>query len=71
MTPKQAEQMDRMHRTLERIAKQYQTPAQLQRASEKKWGIEYCEALEMAYENIQTEAKAAIKGVRLPKGEKP
>lgn len=38
----------------------YQTPNQLRRSSNKEYGLEYEETLEMAYENIQT----GIKGVR-------
>lgn len=48
---------------------QYQTPSQLQRSSSKRYGLDYAEAMEYAYENIQQTAKAAIKGVRLPKEE--
>ena len=53
--------------TLRRLAKDYLTPAQLERDSEKKYGIPYHEALEMAYENMQLDAAAAIKGKRRPK----
>lgn len=38
--------------TLKRISKDYQTPAQLQRNSNKDFGLSYEESLEMAYENI-------------------
>ncbi|KVF22901.1 hypothetical protein WJ06_10100 [Burkholderia cepacia] len=51
------------------IAKAYQTPAQIRRNSEKKYGLPYEEALEYAYENIQQEARNAIRGVRAPKVE--
>ncbi len=57
----------RLYTALKVIAKAYQTPAQIRRTSEKKWGLPYCEALEYAYENIQQEARNAIKGVRIPK----
>lgn len=64
MTPKQKEQFNRMRETLKRIAKNYQTPDQLRRMSERQYGLDYEEALEMAYENIQSEAAAVINGVR-------
>lgn len=59
------QQIIKMYAALERIAKGYQTPDQLRRNSEKDWGVSYEESLEMAYENLQAEAKAAIKGVRI------
>ncbi|HXE63262.1 MAG TPA: hypothetical protein VN519_06950 [Bryobacteraceae bacterium] len=52
---------------LKRISRGYQTPDQLRKNAEKDYGIEYDEALEMAYENIQAEAAGAIKGKRRPK----
>ena len=51
---------------LKRIGK-YQTVEQLLRNSERQYGLEYIEALEMAYENIVQEAKAATRGRRRPK----
>lgn len=62
MTPKQKDQFNRMRSALRRIANGYMTPAQIQR--DKEAGLDYEEYLEMAYENIQQEAKAACKGVR-------
>jgi len=59
----------RLYTALKTITK-YQTPEQLQRDSTKKWGLDYTEAMEYAYENIQGTAKNAIKGVRLPKEKK-
>ena len=38
---------------------------ELKRNSEKQFGLDYEEALEMSYENIQMVAKEAIKGVRV------
>jgi hypothetical protein len=49
---------------LKRIAKDYCTPAQLRRQTH---GLEYEEALEMAYENIQHEARTALKTFRAPR----
>lgn len=57
----------RYYDTLRRIAKHYQTAEQLQRRAYKDWGLhDPLEALEYAYENIQQEAKIAIKGKRRP-----
>lgn len=57
----------RLYTALKLIAKAYQTPKQIRRNSEKKYGLPYEEALEYAYENIQQEASNAIRGVRVPK----
>lgn len=62
MTPKQQDQFNRMLHTLRRISRDYMTPEQIQR--DKETGLYYEDHLEMAYENIQQEAKAACKGVR-------
>ena len=64
ITKKQAQQFNSMKATLNRIAKEYQTPTQLQRQSQSDYGLEYSEAMEMAYENIQSEAKFAVRGVK-------
>lgn len=56
----------RLYWALKRIAA-YDTPTRLRRDSEKHWGLGFEEAIEMAYENIQTEARTALMGVRLPK----
>jgi len=52
---------------LKRIAKGSQTTSQLRRSSERVFGLEYLEALEMAYENLQEAAASAIRGKRRPK----
>lgn len=65
MSNKQQEQFNRMLAALKTISQDYQTPDQLRKNSEKMWGVDYEEALEMAYENIQQLAKDASKGVRL------
>jgi hypothetical protein len=54
----------KLHAALKRIAA-YQTPAQIRRSADRDYGLHYEEALEMAYDNIQHEAKLAIKGVRI------
>jgi len=64
MTKKQIEQFNRMRNSLIKIHKGYQTPDQLRRNSEKEYGLGYEETLEMVYENIQSEAKQAVKNVR-------
>lgn len=57
----------RYYDALRRIAKDYMTPAQIARDAAKSFGaLSTREYLEMAYENIQEEAKRAIKGKRRP-----
>lgn len=56
----------RLLHTLKRIAA-YDTPERMRRSSQKDWGVEFEECMEMAYENIQQEAKRAIRGVRVVK----
>lgn len=63
MTRSQAEQFNRMRNALISIHKEFMTPKQIFRNSEKA-GLEYAEYLEMAYENIQQEARQAVKGVK-------
>ena len=53
-----------MRATLKRIATGYQTPEQLRRGAEREYGLDASEAIEYAYENMQQEAKNAVKGVR-------
>ena len=57
----------RLYDALSFIAKGYQSPEQLRRTSEAKYGLRYEEALEYAYENLISDAKEAIRGVRRPK----
>lgn len=52
-------EVNRLRRALMRIAA-YQPPEQLRHNSENEYGLSYEKALEMAYENIQSEAKAAL-----------
>lgn len=56
----------RFHASLRRIAA-YLSPEQLQRRAEKEYGLTYEESLEMAYENVLGEAKAALSGYRRKK----
>lgn len=44
----------------------YQSPDRLRRTHEKEWGMTYPDALEMAYENILSDAQRAIRGKRRP-----
>lgn len=62
ITEKQALQFNRMLTALTRI-KHYDSPDRLRKNSEKTYGLEFEEALEYAYENMQGEA-AVIKGVK-------
>jgi len=64
ITKKQAEQFNRMLYFLTRINKYYMTPAQIEKKGEKMYGLDSHEVLEMAYENIQAEAKHAVKGIK-------
>lgn len=51
-------------RALRRIANDYRTSESILKTGEA--GLSGEETLEYAYDNIQAEAKAAIRGVRLP-----
>lgn len=50
---------------LTKIAKRYQTAAQLRRYA-GQYGLGFDEEIEMAYENMQQEAKEAIRGRKRP-----
>lgn len=45
----------------------YDSPERIERTAERDWGLEPHEALQMAYDNIQGEARAALHGKRRPK----
>lgn len=64
MTDKQIRQFNYMREILKLIAKGYQTPNQIRKDCHKNLGLDYEEALEMAYENIRQEAWQALVGVR-------
>lgn len=55
----------RFYSTLKRIAA-YHSPQRLRRRSDREYGLAFEEAIEMAYENMQSEARAALKGYRRP-----
>jgi len=52
---------------LKRIATAYDSPARIAARAEQRYGLTPVEALEMAYDNIQSEARAAVHGKRRPK----
>jgi len=54
---------DRFYVALKRITC-YMTPAGLRRTSQRPYGLDHAEALEMAYENVIAEAKSALRGYR-------
>ena len=64
ITEKQVFQFNQMRAMLIKIYKEYQTPAQMRRDSEKQYGLDFEETIEYAYENIQNTAKYAVKGVK-------
>lgn len=64
MTKNQIQQFNKMRNALIRINKGYMTPDQIRRCTDKEYGLSYEDSLEMAYENLQSEAKEAVKGVR-------
>lgn len=64
ITQKQLENYNKMWAALKKISRLYQTPDQVRRTAGELTGLDYTEALEMAYENIRADAKTAIKGVK-------
>jgi hypothetical protein len=56
----------RLYAALKRIT-QYMTVEQMERRAEKEYGLSPYEGLGMAYDNLQSEARDAIRGVRMPK----
>lgn len=64
LTSKQVEQFNRMRSALLLISNGYQTTKQLRKDSESHYGLDFEEAIEMAYENIQTAAKQGCKGIK-------
>lgn len=63
---KKVDHEERFYVALKRITA-YMTPAQLRRASEREYGLDHAEALEMAYENVIEEARSVLRGYRRPK----
>lgn len=60
------ETQQRLYDALKRIGS-YKSVEWLQKHGEKTYGVVYEEVIEMAYENVIEEARAAIKGIRKPK----
>lgn len=56
----------RYYDTLKRIADDYDKSKYLIRDANKRYGLAPVEVLEMSYDNIQAEAKKAIKGKKRP-----
>lgn len=68
MTPKQKEQFNNMLCALRRISKDYQTSEEIYSDFDKNhYGLDLEEVLAMAYDNMQNEATAAIKGIKIVK----
>ena len=65
ITEEQKEQFNEMLKVLRHIDKGYMTTEELRKDSESEYGLDYEEALEMAYENILTDLRFAIKDVNL------
>lgn len=64
MTDKQKLNYNKMLKALKLIGKEYLTAEQLQRKSEKLYGLDYHDALEMSYDNIRGEARNGMLGVK-------
>lgn len=62
-TTQRVDYESRFYVALKRIA-DYMSPERLRRVSEKQYGLDYTEALEMSYENMQGEALSALEGYR-------
>jgi len=57
-------EVSRLRQVLRRIAA-YSTPDELRQNAEGDYGLDYDEALEMSYENIQQEAMSALQSSAL------
>jgi len=72
MTTTEKLHFNRMFDALKKIEKGYLSASKMKKMSEKLWGLGFHEALEMSYQNLQSEASAGtahIKKVRLTKKE--
>lgn len=61
---KKRDQFNRMYEALANIAHNYYPVVSLRMISEEKYGLDPEEAIEMAYENMRTDASRALKGVK-------
>lgn len=59
------EREQKLYDALKRIGS-YTPPEKLRRTSERTYGLEGDEAIEMAYENVIQEAKNALRGMKRP-----
>ncbi|QRF55345.1 hypothetical protein [Variovorax paradoxus] len=57
---------EKLYTALKRITA-YMPPDKLAAVCQRRYALEYEEALEMAYENVLSEAANAIRGVRRPR----
>ena len=64
MTPTQKRKHNEMIDVLRSISNDFQTPEQLYKNSTRDFYVNYTDALEMAYENIQILAKRCLKNAR-------
>ena len=63
ITERQKQQFNLMLNALKKI-KAYQSPEKLRKDSKRDWGLDFEEAIEMAYENIKNEANFACKNIK-------
>lgn len=66
MKPSQRNNESAYYDVLKRITR-YDSVERLRKNAEKLYGVFYEEAIEMAYANIQEEARMAIRGKRKPR----
>ena len=68
MKPSPEQRLAKERRLFDALKKitQYELPERLHKIAGKLYGLAGDEAIEMAYENVLTEAKNAIKGMRRP-----
>jgi hypothetical protein len=64
ITQEQAEQFNQMRSALIKISSGFMPISELEEVAEEEYGLEYLEALEMAYENIQDLARRTAHGTK-------
>jgi hypothetical protein len=62
MTELEKRNYNKMREALMRIT-QYESPEELRQVSEEKYGLEFEKAIEMSYDNIQSEAQFGLRGI--------
>lgn len=60
------DKQQQMYDALRRIAKDFDTSERIMKNAERDYGLSPIEALEMAYDNMQSNAIAVIRGLRRP-----